>query len=113
MNRMQNRNALAVLLVFAAASLAFGQQPRLTNGNLQPSSASAGLEASLRQLAGTGAGPVWIGYAVPLIDSAKPRMICCGNYASGENNTTCCGGCSLETDNYGNRDSQSGACVQD
>src|ERR1051326_6184481 len=112
MNRMQQRIALAALLIFAAG-LSFGQQPRLTNGNLQPSSAAGGLEASLRQVAGTGAGPVWIGYAVPLADSSKPRMICCGNYSSGDNSTSCCGGCSLETDSYGNRDSRSGACVQD
>src|ERR1051326_2058107 len=112
MNRMQQQIALAALLIFAAG-ISFGQQPRLTNGNLQPSSAAGGLEASLRQIAGTGAGPVWIGYAVPLADSSKPRMICCGNYSSGDNNSSCCGGCSLETDNYGNRDSRSGACVQD
>src|ERR1041385_1321471 len=106
MNRISTRIAAVLLAILAAVATSFAQQPRLTNGNLQPASASGGLEASLRQIAGTGAGPVWIGYAVPLTDNSKPRMICCGNSSSGENNTSCCGGCSLETDDYSNRNSQ-------
>ena len=111
MNRMQDRIALPLLMIFMAATLSLAQQPNLTNGNLQLSSAATGLDAILRQIAGTAAGPVWIGYAVPLIDSPKPRTICCGNYSSGENSSGCCGGCALESDNYGN--SRSGACIQD
>lgn len=111
MNRTVNRIALTLLAMVAAASLSLAQQPNITNGNLQPASAGAGLESTLRQIAGTGAGPVWIGYAVPMVDSSKPRTICCGNYSDGAGSSSCCGGCSLESDNYGN--GRSGACIQD
>lgn len=111
MRRTDNRIALTLLLLFTATGLTFAQQPNVTNGNLQPSSAAAGLETTLRQAAGSGTGPVWIAYAVPMVDSSKPRTICCGNYTTGDGGTSCCGGCSLESDNYVN--SRSGACVQD
>ena len=110
MNRMQKQIALATLLLLTSFALA--QQPKLTNGTFQATSASGGLDASLRQLAGTGAGPVWIAYAVPLVDSSKPRTICCGNYSSGDGNTTCCSACSLESDNY-TRGNDSSTCLQD
>ena len=110
MNRKQNWIASTLLLI-AATTLSLAQQPNITNGKLEPTSAAAGLEPALRQIAGTGAGPVWIGYAVPMADSSKPRTICCGNYTTGDGSSTCCGGCSLESDNYGN--SRSGSCVQD
>ena len=102
---------IALSLLVMATTLSLAQQPNITNGNLQPSSAAAGLESALHQIAGTGAGPVWIGYAVPMVDSSKPRTICCGNYTTGDGSSSCCGGCSLESDNYGN--SRSGACIQD
>ena len=110
MNRKRNCIVL-VLLLLAVTSVSIAQQPSITNGNLQPSSAAAGLESTVRQIAGSGAGPVWIAYAVPIVDSSKPRTICCGNYTTGDGGTSCCGGCSLETDNYSN--SRSGACIQD
>jgi len=111
MNRMQKLIAVAALSILAA-SLSFAQQPNLTNGKLEPASAAGGLDASLHRIAGTDVGPVWIGYAVPLVDSSKPRTICCGNYIIGDGSSSCCGACSLESDNYSNGNAQ-GACIQD
>jgi len=106
MHNIRVRTAIVVLVTWFGVSLAGGQM-RLTNGKVESASAASGLESTLRGIAGTGAGPVWIAYAYPLVDSAKPRMMCCGNYSSGEDNTTCCGGCALESDRYNSRFSAS------
>ena len=99
----------SLLIVLGVALLAAAQQPRVTNGKLEPASAGGGLQPTVSRIAGT-QGIVWIGYAVPIIDSSKPRTICCGNYSSGEGSQNCCGGCRLEGNS--NFVSQEGTCVQ-
>ena len=62
--------------VVAFALSASAQQPRVINGKVEPHAVNGTLSATLRQVAGTGEGPVWIGYAVPAVQT-RPRSICC------------------------------------
>ena len=101
--------SLLVTLIVSALAVA---QPHVSNGKVETATAAGGLQSALRQAAGTASGPVWAGYAVPIVDTSKPRMICCGNYSSGENSQSCCGGCRLEGDNNGYVSANGGNCVQ-
>lgn len=83
------RNAAGVL---GLAVLAAGQQPSITNANLQTLSAAAGLEGTIRSVVGRGQGPLWIGYAVAKIPGEHNS--CCWqswNNGSGQGR-----GCGLE-----------------
>jgi hypothetical protein len=103
-----------MLSLFAAmflAGVASAQQPHVINGKIESASASAGLQAAVRQAAGSGAGPVWVGYAVP-ITGTRPRTMCC--FGSDELRVSgCCGGCRLESDNNNYNSSNDDNCAQD
>ena len=58
---------LGVACLLATAVAAESQQPRLSNGTLQPR-ATTNIGRDLPALAGTLSEPMWIGYAQPLID---------------------------------------------
>jgi hypothetical protein len=58
----------AALALITISAVAEAQQPRLTNGRIEPHAVSAGLARDLPALAGTLAEPTWIGYTLPLID---------------------------------------------
>lgn len=62
--------------ILTAAALA-AQQPPISNAKLQTLAASAGLENAIRTATGSAAGPLWIGYAVPIIPGE--RQACCWN----------------------------------
>ena len=69
------RLLVAIAVWFFSAVAVFGQQPRLTNGNVQPPAVSGSLEATIRDLSARTRDPFWIGYAVP---SANPESnMCC------------------------------------
>jgi HEAT repeat protein len=63
-----------VLLCSLAASLK-AQAPQVSNAKLETASATAGLEAAVRQAGTRGQEPVWVGWSVPMI--AKQRFLCC------------------------------------
>ena len=58
---------LGVACLLATAFAAEAQQPRLSNGTLQPR-ATTNIARDLPALAGTLSEPMWIGYSQPLID---------------------------------------------
>jgi len=94
-----------------AISAASAQQPHVTNGKIDSASAAAGLQAAVQQAAGNGAGPVWVGYAVPITDS-KPRNMCC--FGSDELQLSgCCGSCRLEGEHSSYSSNTDSACAQD
>ncbi len=75
--------ALCVAFVWACAA----QAPRIANARMEERAAAALLEREFRALVASASGPVWIGYAVPMV--AGDRRMCC--YSSDR----CCG-CNLE-----------------
>ena len=104
----------AFIVVVAFAVSAGAQQPRVINGKVEPHAVSGTLSATLRQLAGTGEAPVWIGYAVPAVQT-RPRLICCfdsSNFGGNFAGAGCCSGCRLEGPNNGFFNSDGGTCVQ-
>jgi hypothetical protein len=56
------------LVVLNISAVAEAQQPRLSNGRIEPHAVSAGIAKDLPALAATLAEPTWIGYAQPMID---------------------------------------------
>lgn len=73
----------SVAFVLSVASVA-AQQPRLTNGTVQPQALSGSLDRTMRDLSSRTSDPFWIGYAVP---SANPdNQMCCWTNGG---NTTC------------------------
>ncbi len=75
-------STVAVLCLLTAP--AFAQQPRISNGQVQPLAVSGSLDRTLSDLAARGGDPMWIGYAVP---SANPESnMCCW---SDGGSTTC------------------------
>lgn len=85
---MKPASLLALALVaFPAAA----EQPRLSNGRLEPRSAAAGLESTLGPLLKTSV-PTWIGWSVA---TDRERQMCC--WDSGRDDG-CCSGCRLEGD---------------
>src|SRR5437016_1835385 len=99
----------ALVLIFALALAAAAQEPRVINGKVETHAVAAPLAATLKQLAGTGEAPVWIGYAVPA-SQTHPRFICCfdqSNFAA----AGCCSGCKLEGHNSSYFNSDGGSCV--
>lgn len=66
---------IVVALSMAAAALA--QQPPISNAKLQSMSASSGLSAAMQSVMSRDRGPLWIGYAVPIVSGE--RRSCCWN----------------------------------
>ncbi len=98
--------ALLALVGLGAASLAASADlPRFVNARLEQRSAAGGLDATFRALARNASGPLWIGYAVPIV--AGNRSICCsdssGSWADGERT---CGPCHLEENRASSMDLQ-------
>ena len=56
-------------------AVAFGQQPPISNAKLQTASASGGLSSVLESIMSKDRGPLWIGYAVPIVSGE--RQSCC------------------------------------
>jgi hypothetical protein len=81
---------IAVMLSLPATAAA--QQPRVSNGTVQPRAVTASLEQEIRGLVGQQKEPIWIGYAFPTHRSDV--QMCCwnGDASSGG----CCTGCRLE-----------------
>lgn len=94
---MKPASLLALALVaFPAAA----EQPRLSNGRLEPRSAAAGLEAAVRPLLRATTPPAWIGWSVA---TDRERQMCCwDSWRDG----ACCSGCRLE--GHGNFTSSTG-----
>src|SRR5215475_95445 len=87
---------LVSLTVFLAAA-AFAQQPNLQNAKLETISAAAGLRQAIEPLIQKQTGPLWIGYAIPVM--RKERTMCCfDSYDDFRASGRCCNGCRLERD---------------
>lgn len=56
-------------------NLAFAQTPNVVNAKVQTGSAAAGLEAAVQSLISSQNGPLWIGYAVPIVKGE--HQMCC------------------------------------
>src|SRR4051812_10545863 len=89
---------LLILISLAVALQAWAQPaPQISNAQTLTSSASAGLEQTVRSLIAQTKGPLWIGYAVPT--QSRSRFICCcGNLHDFESRGGCSGGCQLENE---------------
>jgi hypothetical protein len=103
---------LLVLLSISMVLPAFGQPtPKISNAQVQTSSASAGLEKTVRSLIGRSTGTVWIGYAVPTQTSSR-FVCCCGNFRGYDDRGGCSGGCKLD-DEHGSYYSSSNSGSDD
>ena len=82
-----------IIIATVALSLAIAHnavaQPRLSNGEVRTTTLSGALSRSVIEKT-AGAGPAWVGYAVPIV--AGDRQMCCWSGDSGG----CCSGCRLE-----------------
>jgi HEAT repeat protein len=81
------------LITAVTLSLVFGiqaaAQPRLSNGEVRTTPLNGTLSRAAIEKLG-GAGPAWVGYAVPIV--AGDHQMCCWSGDSGG----CCSGCRLE-----------------
>jgi len=84
------RAALPLVFSLALADTvnATDAPPRLVNAQLQTRSAGAGLLPVVRGIVGSGSGPAWIGYAVP-VDGG--RSMCCWESVESVEHTACPG----------------------
>jgi hypothetical protein len=78
--------AVALSLGLVAETIA---QPRLSNGEVRTTPLSSAVSRSVIEKI-AGAGPAWVGYAVPIV--AGDHQMCCWSGDSGG----CCSGCRLE-----------------
>lgn len=89
---------LLVCMGVAAAETAAtaAQRPRLRNAEVSEMAAAGDLQETLRRVASTAEGPVWVGYAVEMIeaDEGRHKTMCCG----GSHRGRCCDLCELEDD---------------
>jgi hypothetical protein len=74
----------ALAVIFCTAAAASAQQPRVSNGQLQPQPVSGSLDRSIRDRSSRATEPTWIGYAVPAAN--RDSQNCCWNNGS---NVTC------------------------
>lgn len=72
---------MALLSLSLAASASLAQTPQVTNAKIETASASAGLEAAVRQ---AGKGPVWVGWTVPIVEGKHYN--CCWSHDGGWKN---------------------------
>ena len=90
-----------VTAAFVAVTIA-AQQPRVTNGKIDPQNTSGPLAQSFRALVAAQNDVGWIGYAVPIVDGE--RVMCCfggdTNFVNGtvvtSDSRSCCRACRLE-----------------
>src|SRR3954471_23431706 len=102
----------AVLTLFVCLVAGGQDGPRISNGKMETSSASAGLEKTVRGLVSKG-GAMWIAYAVS--SETRSRHICCyESHDQFREDGGCSGGCRLEGGrgtSYFN--SRGGSCAKD
>ncbi len=76
---MKAKSIPTLLLLLASGTLAgtapAAAQPPLTRAEVTSQPQSSGLEPSLRQAAGRGGQPLWVGYSVPMV--AGLGTVCC------------------------------------
>jgi hypothetical protein len=88
---MRHLSSFLVVVLFTV-TLGSAEQPRITNGQVQPMALAGSLDRAIRDLAARSSEPAWIGYAVPIV--AGEHNMCCwsgdGSFGS------CCTGCRLE-----------------
>ena len=84
----------AVLVLAAALSLGWAEQPRLSNARLETRAVRSGLAREFQSSASSENGPSWAGYAVRAIPS-EHQMCCNASYDDAAGNR-CCRGCALE-----------------
>lgn len=85
---------MSMIVLLAAA--AFAQQPKLQNAKVETISASAGLRQTIDPIIQKQAGPLWIGYSIPV--ARKERTMCCfDSYDQFRNSGRCCG-CRLDSE---------------
>jgi len=73
---------------------AVAQEPHVVNARMRASSAAAGLASAFHSIQAGERGPVWIGYAVPVVPG-KHQMCCNGSF--GDFSDEACGRCRLES----------------
>lgn len=86
------KHLISVVTVLFVTAPAFAQQPRISNGQVQPLALSGSLDRTLRDLAARSTDPVWVGYAVPIIPGE--HNMCC--WSADGSSGSCCTGCRLE-----------------
>ena len=67
------------LLLLASSSVSAAERPRIENAQAETRSAAGGLSAQVRAVISQ-PGPMWIGYAVPLVEGRHTS--CCSNWGS-------------------------------
>jgi hypothetical protein len=90
------RIALTALALLGAGALRAQNQPQIKNAQIETRAVSGGLDATVRGIAASQSSPVWIGYAVPMIEpkNGYHRTMCCGTWNSDGYNS---GPCNLES----------------
>ena len=92
---MPNRSIKLAGLSVLLAAVVFAQQPKLQNAKIESLSASTGLRKTIELLIQKQAGPLWIGYSIPVV--RKERTMCCfESYDEFKASGRCCSGCRLE-----------------
>ena len=89
------KGSLVTVCVFSVvpAVLASGQSPQVVNARLTRQSAAAGLASTFHTIEAGESGPIWIGYAVPVVPGN--HQMCC-DMSFGEFSGNGCGRCRLE-----------------
>lgn len=97
--------ALTTVLL-AGGGAAAAMQDQITNGRVAQVAAAGRLDDQVRALAGRSSDPVWVGYAVPVVEGE--RVMCCVSSASvsghiivSSGTEGCCSGCRLEPGDSG------------
>ena len=81
------------LMIAAHCPSGAAQEPRVVNARMRTASAAAGLASTFRSIQAGESGPIWIGYAVPVVPG-EHRMCCNGSI--GDSSEEACGRCRLE-----------------
>jgi hypothetical protein len=84
------------LAITACCLSAAAQEPRVINAKMRTASAAGGLASAFRSIESGESGPVWIGYAVPVVPG-EHRMCCNGSVSNTSEEG--CGRCRLEDRN--------------
>ena len=81
---------MLTLALFALSSMAAGQKPKVTNAQVQESSAASGLKAAVDSILQKQSATAWIGYRLPVL--TKDSSMCCsdGRDSSWSNGQNCC-----------------------
>jgi len=93
---MSSRSLKLTTLIIVCVASALAQQPKLQNTKLETISASPGLRQTIDPILQKQAGPLWIGYSIPV--ARKERTMCCfDSYDQFRNSGRCCG-CRLDNE---------------